>query len=173
MTRTIHMLATATALVLALTAPANAQTPFFAHKTITISIGYTAGGSYDLYGRLVARHLGKHIPGQPTVVPQNMPGAGSLRAANYVYNIAPKDGTALGIVTQTVALEEALGTPGVPSASSSAKVCVTMPSAVPSLGATLKRKLAALKEPAPGMFSATTLGRPGMKRPIWRATRWP
>jgi tripartite-type tricarboxylate transporter receptor subunit TctC len=72
--------------------PAQAQEPFFARKTITISIGYTAGGSYDLYGRMVARHLGRHIPGQPTIIAQNMPGAGSLKAANYLYEVAPKDG---------------------------------------------------------------------------------
>src|SRR5262249_37402018 len=85
--------------------------PFFARKTITISIGYTAGGSYDLYGRLIARHLGKHIPGQPTVVAQNMPGAGSLKAANYLYEVAPKDGTALGVIVESAALEQALGNP--------------------------------------------------------------
>src|SRR5262249_5908983 len=65
---------------------------FFARKTVTITIGYTAGGSYDLYGRMVARHLGRHIPGQPAVIAQNMPGAGSLKAANYLYEVAPKDG---------------------------------------------------------------------------------
>jgi tripartite-type tricarboxylate transporter receptor subunit TctC len=88
-----------------------AQEPFFARKTITISIGYTAGGSYDLYGRLIARHLGKHIPGQPTVVAQNMPGTGSLKAAAYLYDVAPKDGTALGVVVESAALEQALGNP--------------------------------------------------------------
>src|SRR5262249_17140341 len=80
---------------------------FFARKTITISIGYTAGGSYDLYGRLVARHIGRHIPGQPAVVAQNMPGAGRLKAANYLYEIAPRDGTALGVVVESIALEQA------------------------------------------------------------------
>jgi tripartite-type tricarboxylate transporter receptor subunit TctC len=92
-------------------ATAGAAEPFFAHKTITISIGYTAGGSYDLYGRLVARHIGRHIPGQPTVVAQNMPGAGSLKAANYLYEVAPKDGTALGVVVESIALEQALSNP--------------------------------------------------------------
>jgi len=90
---------------------AHAQEPFFARKTITISIGYTAGGSYDLYGRLVARHIGKHIPGQPIVVAQNMPGTGSLKAAAYIYDVAPKDGTALGVVVESAALEQALGNP--------------------------------------------------------------
>ena len=87
--------------------------PFFARKTISISIGYTAGGSYDLYGRLVARHLGKHLPGRPAVIAQNMPGAGSLKAANYLYEVAPKDGTALGVIVESAALEQALANPGV------------------------------------------------------------
>src|SRR3954462_7367241 len=106
-----RILRVATVLALLQGGPALAQSPeaFFARKTITISIGYTAGGSYDLYGRLVARHLGKHIPGNPTVVAQNMPGAGSLKAANYIYEVAPKDGTALGVVVESAALEQALG----------------------------------------------------------------
>jgi len=95
--------------------PAAAQSPgqFYQGKTVNLYIGYGPGGGYDIYGRVVARFLGHHIPGKPSVVPQNMPGAGSIRAANYVYHVAPKDGTALGIVTQTVALEEILGTSGV------------------------------------------------------------
>jgi tripartite-type tricarboxylate transporter receptor subunit TctC len=92
---------------------AYAQQADFSRKTITIYIGNTAGGTYDLMGRLVARHLGHFLPGNPTVVPENMPGAGSLRAANYIFNIAPKDGTALGIVTDTVAVEQALHNPAV------------------------------------------------------------
>jgi tripartite-type tricarboxylate transporter receptor subunit TctC len=91
--------------------PAIAQDPgeIFARKTITIFVGNTAGGSYDLYGRLVARFIGKYIPANPTVVVQNMPGAGSLRLANFMYSAAPNDGTALGIVVETVAIEQALG----------------------------------------------------------------
>src|SRR5438477_9909374 len=92
-------------------ASAQSAEQFFARKTVTISIGYTAGGSYDLYGRLVARHFGKHIPGAPIVVAQNMPGAGSLKAANYIYEVAPKDGTALGVVVESAALEQALANP--------------------------------------------------------------
>src|SRR5262245_48495187 len=84
---------------------------FFARKTVTVTIGYTVGGSYDLYGRMVARHLGKHIPGQPSVIAQNMPGAGSLKAANYLYEVAPKDGTALGVIVESAALEQALANP--------------------------------------------------------------
>jgi tripartite-type tricarboxylate transporter receptor subunit TctC len=80
----------------------------FAKKTITIYIGNTAGGSYDLYGRLAGHFIARFIPGNPTVVVQNMPGAGSLRLANFMYNAAPKDGTALAIVVETVAIEQAL-----------------------------------------------------------------
>jgi tripartite-type tricarboxylate transporter receptor subunit TctC len=93
-------------------APTYAQSlDAFAGKTITIFVGYTAGGSYDLYGRLIARHLGQHLPGKPTIVVQNMPGAGSLKAANYLYEVAPRDGTALGVVVESTALEQALSNP--------------------------------------------------------------
>ena len=85
----------------------------FAGKTVTINIGNTSGGSYDLYGRMVARFLGKHLPGNPAVVAVNMPGAGTLKAANYIYSVAPKDGTAIGIVTETLALEQAVSNPAV------------------------------------------------------------
>ena len=74
-----------------------------------LTIGYGPGSGNDVYGRLIARHLGKHIPGQPNVVPQNMPGAGSFKAANYLFQAAPKDGTALGYISQTAATEELLG----------------------------------------------------------------
>jgi tripartite-type tricarboxylate transporter receptor subunit TctC len=82
-------------------------------KTVVIYIGFAPGGSYDYFGRLVGRHIARHLPGNPTVVAQSMPGAGSFTAANYLYARAPRDGTALGIVSQTVAIEEALGTSGV------------------------------------------------------------
>ncbi len=96
-------------------APAQAQSAaeLFKGKQITIYVGTGPGGGYDFYARLVARFLGKHISDSTAVVVTNMPGAGSLRAANYVWEVAPKDGTGLGLITQTVALEEALGTPGV------------------------------------------------------------
>jgi tripartite-type tricarboxylate transporter receptor subunit TctC len=96
------------AIACVLLAPAGAQDGDFASKTVTIYIGNTAGGTYDLMGRLVARHLGKHLPGHPTLIAENMPGAGTLRAANYVANVAPKNGTALGIVSETLAVEQAL-----------------------------------------------------------------
>jgi tripartite-type tricarboxylate transporter receptor subunit TctC len=101
--------------LLAVSPAAQAQSvaEFYNGKTITISVGFSPGGSYDFYPRLFARHIGKYIPGNPAVVVQNMPGAGSMRAANHLFNIAPKDGTALGVVSQTVMLEAPLGTPGV------------------------------------------------------------
>ena len=100
----------------ALSTPALAQTAeqvFSQKKTVNIYIGYTPGGSYDLYARMVAQHLGRFLPGKPAVVPNNMPGAGSLTAANYVSGVAPKDGTALAIVSETAAMEQALGNPAV------------------------------------------------------------
>jgi tripartite-type tricarboxylate transporter receptor subunit TctC len=104
------------ALALGMAEPASAQQSveqFYKGKVITLYIGFAPGGSYDYYGHEVARYIGRYIPGNPQVVAQSMPGAGSFQAANYLFNVAPKDGTALGIVTQTLALEEALGTPGV------------------------------------------------------------
>ena len=87
--------------VAALATPAAAQgtaAEFYKDKTFTVVIGSSAAGGVDTYGRLLARHLGKHIPGNPRVVPQNMPGAGSVAAASYIYTSAPKDGTAAAIV---------------------------------------------------------------------------
>jgi tripartite-type tricarboxylate transporter receptor subunit TctC len=81
-------------------------------RTVTLIIGSDAGGGIDLYGRVVARHIGKHLPGQPSVVAQNMPAAGSIAAANYLFHLAPKDGTAIGILSQGLILDEILGTPG-------------------------------------------------------------
>jgi tripartite-type tricarboxylate transporter receptor subunit TctC len=77
---------------------------FFRGKNVTLVIGYSVGGGYDLYGRLVARHLGKYIPGQPNIVPQNREGAGSMRAAIYIYNAAPKDGTVIGTFSRSMAV---------------------------------------------------------------------
>ncbi len=87
--------------------------PFFKGKTINFYIGFGSGGSYDYYARLVARFIGRYIPGNPTVVAQTMTGAGSLQLANFLFGTAPRDGTAMGTVTQTVAIEEALHSPGV------------------------------------------------------------
>jgi tripartite-type tricarboxylate transporter receptor subunit TctC len=71
---------------------------FYKGKVINVVIGYSPGGGYDVYARLLARYMGRHIPGNPTLVPQNMPGAGSLKAALYIYEVAPKDGLYIGTV---------------------------------------------------------------------------
>src|SRR5438046_2375540 len=91
---------------------ANAQgsvADFYKGKTVTIVIGSTAGGGYDTYARLIARHLGKFIPGNPAVVPSNMPGAGSNVAAGAIYNSLPKDGTQIGAIYASAMLEPLLG----------------------------------------------------------------
>src|SRR4051794_27554476 len=101
-------------LALTLCAPAKAQPRVdFAGKTITIISGFGAGGGYDIYAQLVARHLGAQLPGKPAVIVRSMPGAGGLNATNFIFNVAPKDGTALGVVPQTVAIAQAMGESGV------------------------------------------------------------
>jgi tripartite-type tricarboxylate transporter receptor subunit TctC len=104
-----------TAVSVANVAPAAAQdaADFFKGKQISFFIGYNPGGTYDVYSRLAAVHLTRHIPGQPTIVPKNMPGVASLKAASYLYSQAPRDGTAIGMVTQAVALEQLLKNPAV------------------------------------------------------------
>jgi len=88
-------------------APAGAQSveEFYKGKNLTLIIGYSVGGGYDLYARHVARHMGKHIPGRPVLIPQNMTGAGSLRAATYLYTAAPKDGTVFGTFARAMAIQ--------------------------------------------------------------------
>ncbi len=89
-----------------------AEDDFYKGKNINFIIGTAPGGGYDAYSRLIAHHIGKHLPGQPSVVPQNMPGAAGIRASNYLYNVAPKDGTVIGMVDQAVYLDQILGTAG-------------------------------------------------------------
>src|SRR5437016_11979741 len=76
----------------------NAVEAFYRGKTVTITVGSAVGGGYDTYARLVGRHLGKYIPGNPAVIVQNLPGAGSIKAASYIALQAPRDGTAIGAV---------------------------------------------------------------------------
>jgi tripartite-type tricarboxylate transporter receptor subunit TctC len=113
--RCARRVAAAVAIVAALGNSASAQTPeqFYTGKTIDFVIGYPPGGSNDIWARLIAHHLGKHIPGRPTVVPKNQPGAGSFLAVNTVYAVSPKDGTVIAIGAPTMALDEKLGTQGV------------------------------------------------------------
>ncbi len=101
---------------LALSGPTLAQqavADFYKSKTIEYFVGFTVGGGYDLYARTIARHIGKHIPGNPNVVPKNMIGAGSRVAANYVYSIAAKDGLTLATADQSIPLEQSLGDVGI------------------------------------------------------------
>jgi tripartite-type tricarboxylate transporter receptor subunit TctC len=107
-------LATAAALgavVMASGARADSVADFYKGKDLTINIGYGAGGGYDTTTRIFARHLGKHIPGNPTVIVQNMPGAGSMVAANHAFNVAPKDGSILAVFASSTALEPLFGNP--------------------------------------------------------------
>ena len=86
---------------------------FYRGKTINLIIGTSAGNDYDFRGRLIARHLGKHIPGQPTIVPRNMPGGGGVQAANWIANIAPRDGTVVHMIMANMMASQAMGLPGV------------------------------------------------------------
>jgi tripartite-type tricarboxylate transporter receptor subunit TctC len=90
-------------------AHADPLTDFYSTKTIDFVIGYTPGGTYDLYARLVSRHLGQFIKGMPKILPRNMPGGGSRIAVNYVYAVGPQDGTVLGTADQSLPIEQALG----------------------------------------------------------------
>ena len=94
--------------------PASAQAPadFYKGRNVELYIGYSVGGAYDLYARTIARHLGKHIPGNPTIVPKNLEGAGSLRLANWLYNVGAKDGTVFGTIGRGTAFDPLLGSKG-------------------------------------------------------------
>jgi tripartite-type tricarboxylate transporter receptor subunit TctC len=102
--------------LLALLAPSasRAQSPaeFYKGKTIELAIGTSVGGGYDAYGRMLARSMGKYIPGNPTIVPRNMEGAGGVRLASHLYNTAPKDGTAFGTINRSAGFEPLLGNKG-------------------------------------------------------------
>jgi tripartite-type tricarboxylate transporter receptor subunit TctC len=85
---------------------------FYKGKTVEVYIGYSVGGGYDAYARLLVRHMGRHIPGNPTLVPVNMPGAGSLKLTNWLYEAAPRDGTAFGTVARAAPFDPLFGTEG-------------------------------------------------------------
>ena len=115
-----------------------AQSPadFYKDRSVNLYIGYSPGGAYDLYSRVIARHMGAHIPGNPTLVPQNMEGAGSLRLANYLYRVAPQDGSAFGTFGRGIAFDPLLIGQGdafdaqkfnwIGSANNEVSVCVAM-----------------------------------------------
>lgn len=105
-------MAAAIALLAVAAAPAMAQSveEFYSGQTLTIYVGYSPGGGYDLYARSLARHLGEHIPGNPSVVVTNRPGAGSMLLANELYNILPQDGSVIGIIGRGIPMEPLFGT---------------------------------------------------------------
>jgi len=108
------IVAAALALLMLPLQPAAAQSvaDFYSGKSISVLIGTSPGGGYDLYARTLARYMGRYIPGNPKLLPQNMPGAGGLRAVNYLYGVAPKDGTAIGHFQPGVIFEPLLGRGG-------------------------------------------------------------
>ena len=138
---------------------------FFKGKTVTFYVGYGPGGGYDTYSRLVARHLGRHIPGKPDVIVKNKPGAGSLRLANELYNSLPKDGTAIGMIGNSLHLAELVGRPNIQFKSTKFNwlgrvtdadtIFVVRPSAGANSFSDLQRKQVIIG--VPGAGSATTL----------------
>jgi tripartite-type tricarboxylate transporter receptor subunit TctC len=113
MSRNLSKLWVTIALLLVLVAPASAQDSFYKGKSIRLIVGATAGGGYDTYSRTIARHMGKYIPGNPGILVENMPGAGFLISANYMYRIAKPDGLTIGHFTGGLFLQQLLGKPGI------------------------------------------------------------
>ena len=113
MTKGLAHLAAAALVLLLFATPAKAQDSFYKGKTVRIIVGASAGGGYDTYSRTIARHLGKHIPGNPTFVVDNMPGAGFLISANYMYKIAKPDGLTIGHFIGGLFLQQLLEKPGI------------------------------------------------------------
>jgi tripartite-type tricarboxylate transporter receptor subunit TctC len=95
-----------------LACPAQTPTDVYRGKSVELDIGFSVGGAYDVYARMLARHMSKYIPGNPTIVPKNVEGAGSMRLANYLYNAAPRDGTIIGTISRGTVFEPLLGNNG-------------------------------------------------------------
>jgi tripartite-type tricarboxylate transporter receptor subunit TctC len=108
----LRAIATVVLLTAPVTSRADSVEDFYKGHPIQMIVGYGAGGGYDVYARIFARYLGAHMPGNPTVIVQNMPGAGSLRAANYIYSVAPKDGATIVAIDRQVPFSALLGTAG-------------------------------------------------------------
>jgi tripartite-type tricarboxylate transporter receptor subunit TctC len=139
MMRPSSLMAGSIAVALALSAQSagHAQSPaeFYKGRTIELGIGTSIGGGYDAYARMLARHIGKYVPGSPTIVPKNVEGAGGLRLANVLYNTAPKDGSAFGTITRGTPFDPLLGNKGaqfdatkfswIGSANNEVSVCAT------------------------------------------------
>src|ERR1700754_2139549 len=114
MTKVFARVAVAVVLIAFLLASqAKAQDSFYKGKTVRIIVGASAGGGYDTYSRMIARHIGKHIPGNPTFMVENMPGAGFLISANYMYKVAKPDGLTVGHFIGGLFLQQLLGKPGI------------------------------------------------------------
>src|SRR5437867_12125868 len=114
MIRALVGLVAAASLILLLSVnTAQAQQPFYRGKTVRIIVGASAGGGYDTYSRTIARHMGKHIAGNPTFVVENMPGAGFLISANYMYKVAKPDGLTIGHFIGGLFLQQLLGKEGI------------------------------------------------------------
>src|SRR5215510_10207698 len=111
--RRLLLTVTATLCLIVVARPAVAQEPFYKGKTIRLIVGLAPGGGFDTYSRVIARHMGKHIPGNPTTVVDNMPGAASMLAANYVYKAAKPDGLTIGNFVGGLAFQQMLGLPGI------------------------------------------------------------
>jgi tripartite-type tricarboxylate transporter receptor subunit TctC len=114
--KTVVSIVASLAMAASSTPSATAQTAAadkFKGKTFEVVVGYDTGGGYDIYGRALSRHIGKHLPGNPTVILKNMPGAQTRTAANYLYNIAPKDGTVIATVARGLPTDELLGSGGI------------------------------------------------------------
>jgi tripartite-type tricarboxylate transporter receptor subunit TctC len=113
MTRVQRSATVLLALLVLGTGPVGAQPAEpYAGKNVSVLIGFGAGGGYDMWGRLIARHIGRQLPGKPSVIAQNMPGAGSFVAASHLYNAAPRDGTVFGLIARDAALGPLTGAPG-------------------------------------------------------------
>ena len=102
------LIATALAAMSAAAAKAENVADFYKGRTVNIIVGFGPGGGYDLYGRVLGRHLGRHIPGHPTIVAANMPGASGMQSAAYLFQLAPKDGSVLGMFNQSMAQRQVL-----------------------------------------------------------------
>src|SRR5690242_6715058 len=91
---------------------ADSVADFYKGRNVDVYIGYSTGGGYDIYARMLARHMGRFIPGNPTLLPKNMEGAGSLRLANWLAQVAPRDGSTFGTIGRGTAFDPVLGQPG-------------------------------------------------------------
>jgi tripartite-type tricarboxylate transporter receptor subunit TctC len=111
--RTISFIAAAVMLAGTATARADEVEDFFRGKSISIVVATSSGGAYDILARVLSKHLGNHLPGQPSVIVRNMPGGGGIAGANWIYNVAPKDGTVIGALLNIGAFEPVFGTEGV------------------------------------------------------------